>query len=124
MLGCCFSGSFSRHGEQDSGTTRTTPYKPAIGAAYPLNIDLVARLQAQSGTLRDATEVITSVLDPDGYTMLAACGQDEFAKELIVGGNTRSGALSHFRLQALKAQRGMNVSIRALHNHLRLKFDV
>ena len=123
VLDCCFSGSVRRQG-QDRPSIRTTRYDPMISAAHPLDVSLISNQRDRSGTLRDATKLSISILDPAGYTILAACGPDELAEELRFSDGQRSGALSHFLLRALKSQKGIDISIASLYNHLRLKFSV
>lgn len=61
---------------------------------------------------------------PDGYTILAACGPHEIARELQLAQGERRGALSYFLLDALDdlRKRCTEITHESLYEHLRVRF--
>jgi hypothetical protein len=122
VLDCCFSGSVGRHDRESF--IRTTRYNHEIGLKYPPTSILnpsERRISVKRGATKSAQP--GSFFDPGTYAILTACGPDERSEEIVFPNKTRSGALSHFLLRALKSHNGENLSIRLLYNHLRLKFE-
>ncbi|RYP48547.1 hypothetical protein DL768_005586 [Monosporascus sp. mg162] len=119
VLDCCYSGSVLRAGRVQGADIRSIDYNPAVDAAspqdpYPLDSD---------GTLRDAQMPVEQwLINPDGYTILAACGPHEKAWELKTE-RGRRGALSYFLVEALSAlrKRGVELTHQSLYQHLRTR---
>lgn len=124
VLDCCFSGSVIRHGDPNSSNIRTVDYDPVIDAAYPQEFATNANHWVTTSTLRDAYMLPTWLVDPNGYTILSACGPHEKAKELTLEDGQKHGALSYFLLCALGSLRnsGVEITHQSLHQHLCVKF--
>ena len=125
VFDCCFSGSVLRHSEViGDAATRTIPFEPMIDAAYP---PLVSSNPGSfvNRPFRDATIVPRWMVNPDGYTILAACGPHEKAFELRFKTDLeRNGALSYFLHRALVSLRSSGVEImhRSLYQHICTRF--
>lgn len=105
VLDCCFSGRVKRRDELNYTGIR------AIDHDVPRDTHL--------------SSLPKWLVEPTGYMLFTACGPNEIAEELIFRSNdTRSGALSHFLLEALISLRktGSEITNQSLHQHLRLKF--
>ncbi|KAM7217477.1 hypothetical protein V8F06_007108 [Rhypophila decipiens] len=120
VLDCCFSGSVLRSSEQDPAVVRFLErHKKADRGSFvddPFSIGM--------HDLRTAKSVSRSVLEPDGYTVITACGPHEVARELVVDGDRR-GALSYFLVDALAALNGGRSGLfrqDILFQHLRAMF--
>ena len=124
VLDCCFSGSVIRHGHPNSGDIRAIDYDPAVDAAYPQNLGTSLRHEVGSSTLRDAYMLPKWLVDPNGYTILTACGPHEIARELKFEGGERNGALSYFLVRALTSLRksGVEITHQSLYQHLCVMF--
>lgn len=114
ILDCCYAASIIRHGDSEIPRTRGIKYDSHIDAAYPLDRSLLARSN------RDARNTHERLLDPEMYTIIAACGLHEKADEMKHHGG---GALSYFLLRALRVCAG-DVTVQAVYDHLRLKFHM
>jgi hypothetical protein len=112
ILDCCYAASIIRHGDSEFPRTRGVKYDSHIDAAYPLDRSLLAR------SSRDARNTQERLLDPETYTIIAACGLHEKADEMKHHGG---GALSYFLLRALRVCAG-DVTVQAVYDHLRLRF--
>lgn len=124
VLDCCFSGSVIR-GHDIVGTgIRTVEYDPAVAAATasttPTDVPIVS-----APPTRDSIVIGDWLIDPQGYTILSACGPYEEARELQLpdtGG--RNGALSYFLLEALQGMRARSMVLphEDLYEDLRIQF--
>lgn len=110
VLDCCFSGSVYR---RDDPTVRCLP--------YDANADLTSRLDpvefegAFGPSSRDASMQPNWLINPDGYTILAACGPHEEATERAFDDGQTHGVLSYYLLEkALKGYGGL----RKMHRHV------
>jgi hypothetical protein len=123
VLDCCFSGSVVRHGDPKDAGIRAVNYDYAVDAAYPQKLRTSPDHQVGSPQ-RDAHMLPKWLVDPDGYTILTACGPHEKAHELEFEGGERNGALSYFLVRALTSLRESDVEIthQSLYQHLRIKF--
>lgn len=119
VLDCCFSGSAVRNSDWCGFDIRS------------IEVD-VADTQENDGNLfnapstgRDSRMEESWLIDPNGYTILSACGPHEKAWELEAEGERR-GALTHFLLDALSALRKSSVEIthQSLHEYVRTRFHV
>lgn len=123
VLDCCFSGSVVRKKEWQGCGIRYTDYKPDIDLGTPHGYDEV--FFSADDTLRSALMGKKWLLDPEGYTILSACGPHEEAWELEVEREKR-GALSYFLLETLSTfgKNGVKISHQSLHEHIRSIFHV
>ncbi|RYP81105.1 hypothetical protein DL769_002161 [Monosporascus sp. CRB-8-3] len=126
VLDCCFSGSVPRGPVfEDTAELRSTDYR----SEFDVNEEEEILEDCGDDMDEDMRKAIFSpnswLLDPKGYTILAACGPHERAWELIVNGIYR-GALSYFLLEALKTSGEKQVipSHRSLYDHLQSLFQV
>ncbi|KAK3385189.1 caspase domain-containing protein [Podospora didyma] len=121
VLDCCHSGSVLRAGRVQGADIRSIDYNPAVDAASPQDPDPFG----SNNTLRDAqTPPGQWLVNPDGYTILAACAPHEKAWELQIERGERRGALSYFLVEALGALRksGVEISHQSLFQHLHARF--
>ncbi|KAK4170900.1 caspase domain-containing protein [Triangularia setosa] len=121
VLDCCYSGSVLRVGRVQGADIRSVDYNPAVETASVQDPDPFS----SDGTLRDAQMPLEKwLINPDGYTILAACGPHEKAWELKTEEGERRGALSYFLVEALSALRkaGVELTHQSLYQHLRTRF--
>ncbi|KAF4952488.1 hypothetical protein FGADI_6722 [Fusarium gaditjirri] len=118
VLDCCFSGDVLRQSPIRSAS-RYLPYDSSMDESFNMENPFVGESLRGAGLATGE-----SLLDPDGYSILTACGIDEEAGEVIVDGNHR-GALSYFLLDSLNMLQRMRVQIshHTLHQHLRANFS-
>ncbi|KAK3342028.1 caspase domain-containing protein [Lasiosphaeria hispida] len=120
VLDCCYSGSVLRADRVKGSGIRSIDYNLAVETASPQDPDLFG----SDGTLRDAQIPLEQwLINPNGYTILAACGPHESAWELEIEGAKRGG-LSYFLIEALSAlrKRGVELTHQSLYQHLRIRF--
>ncbi|KAL6798175.1 caspase domain-containing protein [Trichoderma sp. SZMC 28012] len=127
VLDCCFSGSVLRTGNVRGVGIRSVDYDPTIAAAtLPEHQDYFGS-RGVDYPLRDSTLRYDWIVNPDGYTILSACGPHEIAQELEVNTGERKerrGALSYFLMEALSAlrNRGVDITHESLYEYMRIKF--
>jgi hypothetical protein len=110
VLDCCFAGSVYR---RDDPTVRCLPYDPNADSTSPL--DPVEIEGAFGPSSRDASMQPNWLINPDGYTILAACGPHEKATERVFDDGQTHGVLSYYLLEeALKGYGGL----RKMHRHV------
>ncbi|KAL2670137.1 hypothetical protein Neosp_015018 [[Neocosmospora] mangrovei] len=118
ILDCCFSGSVLRDDQLQHRKVRYLEYDDEV--------DLRSGYQDpfHSDTSRDSELGLSRLLDPEGHTIIAACGPLEVASELEFAGGTTRGALSYFLVDSLTKlrRRGIKVSNQMLHQNLRAQF--
>ncbi|KAF4420581.1 hypothetical protein FACUT_11119 [Fusarium acutatum] len=118
ILDCCFSGNVLRKSPIRS-PSRYLAYDSSMDDSFNLENPFIGE------SLRGAVLATEGeLLDPDGYSILTACGIDEEAGEVIVDGNNR-GALSYFLLDSLNMLQRLRVQVshHTLHQHLRANFS-
>ena len=100
LLDSCHSGSISR-GEDP--IVRGISWNVDVDSEFPLQIQTPSKsLVSKKEILRDANNTFPWLLHPQGYTLLAACGPHELAKEICLGKKQQYyGALSYHVLEAL-----------------------
>ncbi|KAG5752147.1 hypothetical protein H9Q70_005201 [Fusarium xylarioides] len=109
-LDCCFSGAVSR-----GDRVRAMEYDPS------LDVDRAEQEQECKDTLgipgRDARIGRDWLVNPEGYTIITACGPHEKAMEVLVNKTQKRGALTHHLLKALTTLAKVNeaVSHQSLH---------
>jgi hypothetical protein len=118
VLDCCFSGSVLR----TDGIHRSIRYLKHDKAIDEQSMHISQFGDNTETRFRGAEIKFPTLLDPDGYTIITACGSDEFAVEINQAG-LRMGALSYFLVDSLTAlkKRGVNISNQTLHQHLRAR---
>lgn len=127
VLDCCFSASVVRKGSV--GNTRATRHahaidKPGEPGSLPQPADVGVPFNKIG---RDGFAVPKWLINPDGYTILTACGSDEVAMELGLGHDgLKTGALTHFLLLALTSlhRSGVEISQQSLHSYLLVQFQL
>ncbi|KAF5714693.1 caspase [Fusarium mundagurra] len=119
VLDCCFSGSVLRDDRPDVGDIRYTDHHTDYDTSFDNPFD-----NTDPEELRDGVVTLSRLLDPQGYTIITACGPHEVASELKFEGGATSGALSYFLINSLilLSRRGTRVSNEMLHQHHRAQF--
>ncbi|KAG5758589.1 hypothetical protein H9Q72_013278 [Fusarium xylarioides] len=119
VLDCCFSGSVLRDDRPDVGDIRYSDHHTDYDNSFDNPFD-----DTDTEELRDGVVTLSRLLDPQGYTIITACGSHEVASELKFEGGATSGALSYFLIKSLVllSRRGTKVSNEMLHQHLRAQF--
>ncbi|KAG5754621.1 hypothetical protein H9Q69_013395 [Fusarium xylarioides] len=119
VLDCCFSGSVLRDDRPDVGDIRYSDHHTDYDNSVENPFD-----DTDPEGMRDGVVTLSRLLDPQGYTIITACGPYEVASELKFEGGATSGALSYFLINslALLSRRDKKVSNEMLHQHLRAQF--
>ncbi|KAI1378451.1 caspase domain-containing protein [Hypoxylon crocopeplum] len=101
ILDCCFSGGVVRVND----LVRFLPYDSAVDKEYPPLFGQSPGLEDEAilSPFRGASMRPNWLINPDGYTILAACRPSEKAKEVTVN-KQKHGALSYFLLRAFIKQ--------------------
>ncbi|KAL8759344.1 MAG: hypothetical protein Q9184_003649 [Pyrenodesmia sp. 2 TL-2023] len=122
VLDCCFSGSVVRHDDFQGFDVRVLSYDPDIDAANPQENE--TSLLDLGSTLRDSQLERDWLVNPNGYTILTACGPYETAFEIEVDGQGRRGALTYFLFSTLRTLGNdcAGFTQHFLHRHLCSKF--
>jgi hypothetical protein len=116
VLDCCFSGGVSRHDDPDS--IRSLSYNVEVDATYPLHPGKSLSHQAGGSVSRDASMLPNWLINPDRYTILAACGPHEVAREVKFEDEQRHGALSYLLLSTLTKLGGSGRTQLDIYHHL------
>ncbi len=97
-LDCCHSGAVTRG---NRSCVRGVPWDYETDAAFPLQMisPTIPRLASRGSRLASVEEHWLVV--PNRYTLFAACGSDEIARECEGKDGRPHGALSYFLFQAL-----------------------
>ncbi|KAK3391099.1 caspase domain-containing protein [Podospora didyma] len=135
VLDCCFSGSVYRR--EDNPKVRFYP-----GSEDLLSPDVLPDVEeakediiedtemaettttpdpSSEGESRDASMRLNWLINPDGYSILAACGPHEEGLEREFDGETR-GILSYLLLQALQHHGGLGKRLQDIYAFLQAKF--
>ncbi|KAF5620223.1 metacaspase-1A [Fusarium sp. NRRL 52700] len=94
VLDCCFSGAVTR-----GDRVRAMEYDPLLDGAYA---DQERECKEALGIPgRDASIGRDWLVNPEGYTIITACGPHEKAMEVLVNKSQKRGALTHHLLKAL-----------------------
>lgn len=135
VLDSCHSGSATR-GMGGAVSRRATP-RPQVAAVNILDFvdstprptdsevassgNLIAAWQTLSGGVTRTMKPASGwLLEPRGYTLLAACRASESAYEFAYNGGERSGVLSYWLLDSLK-QIGPRITYKTLHERILAK---
>ncbi|KAF3034660.1 hypothetical protein E8E12_001556 [Didymella heteroderae] len=99
-------------------------YDPQVDAAHPsgTKIDPSSKVGARFPTYRNASMRHNWLVDPDGYTTIAACGPTEMAKERTFN-DQRHGVLSYFLADIFKGFGGVGGKLQYIHQLLRARFQ-
>ena len=100
VLDCCFSAGVVRNGDVENTRFRATRHAHIIDT--PQSLHPPANTDVQYNKIRrDGFAIPTWLINPEGYTILLACGHDETAIEMRTENGQMTGALAHFLLLAL-----------------------
>lgn len=128
VLDCCFSGRILRNYSLHGATVRFMEYDASMTDSENAetdqdNCDALFAALPNNHDLRKARMQSKSILDPDGYTVITACGPHELATEMDVDGDRR-GALSYFLISALQTLKfeGTRLSQDTLYQHISAMF--
>ncbi|PNP44349.1 hypothetical protein TGAMA5MH_03955 [Trichoderma gamsii] len=136
VLDCCFSGSVLRAGDVRAAGIRSVEYNSAADAALPQHEGCLHDVSRDTSYhLRDSTLWGDEwrdkwrdkwLVNPEGYTILSACGPHEVAQELETRNGEKRGALSYFLLKTLSILRkqGVEITHESLYEHMRIVFHV
>ena len=125
VLDCCWSAGVVRKGDLENTRVRATRHAHNIDT--PASPSLSANADMQTNRIhRNSSIVPTWLINPDGYTILTACGVDERAIELRTQNGQMAGALTHFMLLALVSlQRSCTeISQQSLYSYLLVQFQL
>lgn len=117
VLDCCYSGSVLRGNEIRGSATRSVDYDPTLENDSRTIFD-------SDDAFRDTVDLKGWMVDPQGYTILAACSLHEEAFELtLINGESR-GALSYFLTDVLADLRKNSIKSthESLYEQLRVRF--
>ncbi|KAI0544755.1 putative caspase [Xylaria curta] len=109
VLDCCFSGSVLRKNR----SVRYREYNPKVYDLLPsfLGDHETGMKDTESSNddgYRNASMLPNWLVNPEGYTVITACGPHEIAMELQFPGQTyKHGALSYFILRAMEKLGGL-----------------
>jgi hypothetical protein len=120
VLDSCHSGGATREMSGDDrirgeGFIDTTP-RPRDSLVAPLQ-ELAQNWQTATENSRNITVINGLLPEPKGYTLIAACRDQEFAYEDVFEGTERNGALTYFLLKALR-EYGNDISVESLFNRI------
>jgi hypothetical protein len=116
VLDCCFSGSVYR---RDDLSIRFLPYHAEMVSEHQL--DLERSFKDEILPYRNVSMRPNWLINPDGYTILTACGPHEETVGSRFDGQGH-GALSYFLLESIKCV-GLIKRHMDIYNHLRVKFQ-
>jgi hypothetical protein len=118
VLDCCFSASVYRHHIHDSDL-RYFPRSHFGSLAHPLISEYNYTPGHTRSANRDASMRDNWILNPDRYTILAACGPHENAKGGSVTGESGElyGALSYFLCKAL-SEYGLGKQLKDIYRYI------
>ncbi|KAI1214272.1 caspase domain-containing protein [Annulohypoxylon truncatum] len=114
VLDCCFSGSVLR--KQRASDQLSLRYREHDPEAFDLpsssstgdGMEIEDFKRPYDEDYRDASMLDNWLINPDGYTVLTACGPHEIAEELNFPGQSyKHGALSYFILRAIEKLGGL-----------------
>jgi hypothetical protein len=121
VLDCCFSGIVLRASQGKTPSIRYIEHDHKIDDASEYTNTFADVVDEE---MREGAINLTRLLEPEGYTIIAACGPQEVASELEFANGVRRGALSYFLVDSLATlrRRGIEITNQMLHQHLRAQF--
>ncbi|KAF4637037.1 hypothetical protein G7Y89_g1035 [Cudoniella acicularis] len=114
VLDCCFSSTAYRRDD-----IRFLLCKPE---QFSTELEKRSELATSTSDNRDISMRLNWLIDPDGYTIIAACGPDEEAREIKTPDDTKQGALSYFLRRTLDEPGGYGRHHRDIYKYLRALF--
>ncbi|KAI9889130.1 MAG: hypothetical protein M1814_005792 [Vezdaea aestivalis] len=120
VLDCCFAGSTMR----DDGSTRFVMFDPKFHAAPETGARTTPGVErgTEKSSHREASMLPNWLINPDGYSILTACGPTESAGSIVDENRLSHGALSYLLLRALKRLDHGYATQQLIYQHLRIKF--
>ncbi len=118
VLDCCFSASVYR---ANNLNTRFLPYPAAFASAKSSEAERSLTAKIKQAGNRDVSMLPNWLVSPDRYTILAACGPDEDAREPSFNGE-KYGALTYCLLRSLEACHGLRRRHKDIFDYLRVTF--
>ncbi|XEV01122.1 hypothetical protein FSHL1_006409 [Fusarium sambucinum] len=118
VLDCCFSGSVLRSSQAIGTSIRAIGYDAAVDNGSPSD---PWRSLFELGNISRESELQHEwLVNPEGYTILAACGLEEKAFELQSSTGELHGGLTQFLLRALidLSSRNVRITQEFLYNHI------
>ncbi|MEG4071382.1 caspase family protein [Microcoleus sp. Pol14C2] len=121
VLDSCHSGGATREMETEELSVRGGGFidktsRPTDSLVAPLQ-ELAQNWESLTEHSRNITVVSGLLPEPKGYTLIAACRDNELAFEGVFEGTERNGALSYFLLKALR-QFGTDFTVEDLFNRI------
>ncbi|MEG4589386.1 caspase family protein [Microcoleus sp. MOSTC5] len=121
VLDSCHSGGATRDIETDDWSIRKggfidTTSRHTDSLVAPLQ-ELAQNWQASTENSRNITVVNGLLPEPKGYTLIAACRDNELAIEKIFEGTERNGALTYYLLKALR-EYGTEIPVNNLYDRI------
>ena len=120
VLDCCHSGGATRGqgGARKRGlSTIDTTARPTDSLVASPTALAASWQQGSNGQTRATKPASGWLLEPRGYTLLAACRASESAFEYPFNGTESNGALTYWLLDTLR-QSGQNIRYQTLHNRI------
>lgn len=112
VLDCCCAGGISRDAQSAYTHIRSDPWDLAKAAASPISIPTPALPpNASKSVSRNGTTNQHWLLNPDGYSLIAACGPTEIAKEHPREDGKMHEALSYYLLRALVFTQDLTIDL-------------
>ncbi|CAI6337694.1 unnamed protein product [Periconia digitata] len=117
VLDCCFAGSIMR-----DAVTRYLDYDARADTACPPDSKGALSLvhEVEKNVYRKPSLWPNWLVNPDGYTVITACGPTETAKEILIDGQ-RHGALTYYLTEVFKKYGGIGGKQRYIHQALRAR---
>ncbi|KAI9682838.1 MAG: hypothetical protein M1822_006328 [Bathelium mastoideum] len=127
VLDCCHAGSISRDPQSAYTRIRGVPWSTKIASAGLESRPALSRSLAPTKNIsRNAMTNQHWLLNPEGYTLIAACGPNEIAGECEGEDNKIHGALSYFLLRVLVSALKENIRANSgsIYRQLRARLHV
>ncbi|KAI0188043.1 hypothetical protein EV127DRAFT_138441 [Xylaria flabelliformis] len=117
VLDCCFSGSVVRY----DNSTRFVEYDSTVAEAHRSVPGKSLGWEANRPIHRDAIMLPRWLVDPDRYTILAACGPREIAREISDEHKRKVGALSFFLSNCMGRVNGLGARQQNVYGYLSVR---
>ncbi|KAL7622014.1 hypothetical protein AAE478_007515 [Parahypoxylon ruwenzoriense] len=133
VLDCCHAGSVMRDDAADDVDARFLEYDADIDAAFPseaheedINPSRVPDLLpgARYRAYRDVSMLPSWMIDPEGFSIITACGPHEIARHIRLESGALHGRLSYFLIETLQGSDpgGFRGQFGDIYERLRTKF--
>ncbi|RYP61176.1 hypothetical protein DL771_010213 [Monosporascus sp. 5C6A] len=122
VLDCCASGSVVR--DKVDPSVRFLPYDSAVDTAHsPVPGQSISpEDEATSPAIRGSSMRANWLVDPDGYTVLTACGPTEMAREVFDKDGLWHGLLSYFLVRTFVKRGRVGGKLQHIYAHLCARF--